>query len=226
MSSTVSAAEGDKSLSTQIYEALRDQIIEGVLLPGAHLRERELAEEFHVSRIPLREAIPRLEADGLVTTSQRRGAVVSELTVRDVEELFVIRLSLEVLAAREAALSVARGESTEHLSSLMAQAEDALARGDDREIATANSAFHEEILTLTRNSLLQDLMVPVTGRVRRLFRLEATRDQAVLCREHQGLHDAIAAGNVELSGSLAYAHVEHSRVESLALVERMLPPSR
>lgn len=212
----------DQSLSVKIYEALRERIIEGVIAPGERIRERELAEEFGVSRVPIREAMPRLEAEGFVKTVPRRGAVVTEMTISDVEELFTVRSSLEVLAARLAAQACASGAASVELFGRLAAAEEALEEGDDRAIAAANSALHEEILQLSGNSLLITLMGPINGRVRRLFRLEAERDQQVLCAEHKEMCHAIADGNVEWAGALAYAHVEHSRADSLKLIKDRL----
>lgn len=213
----------DQSLSAKIYEELRERIIEGIVPAGERIRERELAEEFNVSRIPIREAMPRLESEGFVRIVPRKGAVVTEMTLTDVEELFAVRSSLEVLTARLAAEACRAGADAALLSERLTQSETALESGDDREIATANSALHEEILRLSGNSLLIDLMGPINGRVRRLFRLEAERDQRILCAEHRELCRAVAEGNIELAGSLAFAHVEHSRADSLRLMKGRLP---
>jgi DNA-binding GntR family transcriptional regulator len=226
--STAPTAEsplGDRALplSTLIYLELRRRIIEGEIKPGDRIRERELAEELNVSRIPLREALPRLESEGFVVTMPRRGAVVTQMTYRDVEELFEVRASLEVLAARLAAQSCREGASGDPLRVALDRAREALQTAADAEIAAANSEIHVEILRLADNRLLDSLMVPVTGRVRRLFRLEAERDQHVLCQEHQDLCNAVLAGNVELAASLAFAHVEHSKTESLELMREALP---
>lgn len=222
MTTDVPLGLADQSLSVQIYEELRERIIEGALKAGERIRERELAAEFNVSRIPIREAMPRLEAEGFIKTLPRRGAVVTEMTLNDVEELFVVRSSLEVLAAKLAAQACATGASSDELFARLARAEAALDAGDDRDIAGANSALHEEILALSGNTLLIGLMGPINGRVRRLFRLEAERDQRVLCAEHREMCHAIADGNVEWAGALAYAHVEHSRVDSLRLMRQRL----
>jgi DNA-binding GntR family transcriptional regulator len=219
---TSSLGLADQSLATKIYLELRERIIEGVIKPGERIRERELAEELDVSRIPLREALPRLEAEGFIRTLPRRGAVVTDLSLRDVEELFEVRSSLEVLAARLAAAACASGADASDLREALHAAEEALASGDDAQIASVNSTLHEKILRLSGNSLLESLMIPVNGRVRRLFYLEAERDQQVLCAEHRDLCRAIVDGHVELAGSIAFAHVEHSKVESLALMATRL----
>lgn len=223
--STTSLGLDDRSLATKIYLELRERIIVGSLPAGTRIRERELAEELDVSRIPVREALPRLEAEGFVRTIPRRGAVVTELSLQDVRELFEVRSSLEVLAARLAAAACAGGADGGELADALSLAESALTEGDDGAIASANSELHEQILRLSGNDLLQRLMVPVNGRVRRLFFLESSRDQQVLCAEHRDLCRAVLGGQVELAGSLAFAHVEHSKTESLALMATLLEKS-
>lgn len=213
----------DKSLSDGIYEWLRERIIDGSLAPGARIRERELAEELKVSRIPVREALPQLESEGYIRTMPRRGAVVTQMSVRDVEELFDVRASLEVLAARLAAAECAKGASTERLNAMLSEAEEAVAAQEEMRIAHVNSRIHDEILVVSNNALLQRLMSPVGGRVRRLFHIVTERDQVGLHREHVSLCRAIAEGQVELAGALAFAHVEQSRHDSMPIVAKLLP---
>ena len=84
-----------QSLTSAVAERLREQIIRGVLSEGAQLRQDAIAQEFRVSRIPVREALRQLEAEGLISIVQHRGAVVRALSPDDVEELFTIRALLE-----------------------------------------------------------------------------------------------------------------------------------
>jgi DNA-binding GntR family transcriptional regulator len=84
-----------QSLTSAVAERLRDQIIRGQILEGAQLRQDAIAKEFRVSRIPVREALRQLEAEGLISIVQHRGAVVRALSPDDVEELFTIRALLE-----------------------------------------------------------------------------------------------------------------------------------
>ena len=118
------------------------------------MRERELADELGVSRMPLREALPQLEADGFIRTVRRRGAVVTQLTIRDIEELFDVRLGVEVYATRLAARRVGAGASADGLREAMARADAALTHRDVNAIAESNAALHEEIVRLAENSLL------------------------------------------------------------------------
>ena len=214
----------DQSLSTKIYEVLRERIIEGAIAAGERIRERELAEELGVSRIPVREALPRLESEGFIRIVPRRGAIVTNMSMRDIEELFQVRSSLEVLAARLAAEACASGTSGDRLIRLQRQSEKATKARDDRAIAAANSALHEEILAVSGNELLISMMGPINGRVRRLFRITSDRDQQILCDEHRDLCQAIINGQPDLAASLAHFHVEKSRTDTMALLHSRTNP--
>jgi DNA-binding GntR family transcriptional regulator len=88
--------------SDESYELLRQQIVEGKLRPGTRLQQNEIAEQFGLSRVPLREAIRKLEGERLVTVVPRKGVTVPDLTDDDIRDLYVIRIELEPLAFRRA----------------------------------------------------------------------------------------------------------------------------
>lgn len=92
-----------KSAQQRAYAYIRDQIINGTLQGGVKLNPTSIAEELNISRMPVREALLQLDAEGLVTNRLNRGAVVTPLTPDDIEELFEIRAALEGIAARHAA---------------------------------------------------------------------------------------------------------------------------
>jgi DNA-binding GntR family transcriptional regulator len=211
-----------RSLASGVYEWLRERIIDGTLPPGERIRERDVAEELQVSRVPVREALPQLESEGYIETIPRKGAVVTHMTAQAVTELFDVRSSLEVLAARLAAQACAAGGSPAQLLELLAEAGEATDANDDAHIADVNSRLHEEILDLSGNRLLQKLMAPVNGHVRRLFHIATDRDQRELHREHTSIIDAIIRGQADLAAALSFAHVEQSRNECLPIVERQL----
>ncbi|WTF98802.1 GntR family transcriptional regulator [Streptomyces sp. NBC_01590] len=176
-----------------------------------------------MSRIPVREALTRLTGEGLVLISPRRGASVRDLSLRDVAELFDLRLSLEVFAARRAAEACAAGRGGERLRELMEAAEDATRRGDMQEIPAANTALHAEIVAMTGNRLLQDGLQPSLGLVQWLFTLTGGLEPRVQCTEHQDICAAIHAGKPDLADALAYAHIERGRGPSLAALAEVLP---
>lgn len=212
-----------KSLRDQAYEELRDRIIDLRLSPGQRLVERDLATELAISRIPLREALQMLEREGLVVIVPRQGAIVAPFTVTDVRDLFDVRESLEVLAAR---LAAERAEPAD-LASLRAQltaARQATARGDQAAIAAANAGFHAVIVEVSGNPLLQSLLRPLESRVRWLFHLTKERDPGTQCDEHEALYAAIAANDPDEAAEIAYRHVASGREPSLALSEQWSMP--
>lgn len=136
-------AESPASSSDTARARIRELIISGDFAPGSRLRERELSQTLAVSRVPVREALQQLEAEGFIDTSPRRGATVKQITLRDVNELFDVRLSLEVLAARLAAQAAARGQSSLRLQHMMDQAE-------EQPCATTTSRYRSAIRHYTQ----------------------------------------------------------------------------
>lgn len=203
-------------------DEIRRRIFAGEYAPGERLRERDLSEALSISRIPVREALARLEADGFVVASPRRGATVRRLTLKDVDELFDLRLSLEVMAARRAAEAVAAGGGGTRLRELMDAAEDATRRGDD-EIPAANTALHAEIVAMTGNRMLENALKPSLGLMQWLFTMTSDRDMRVQCAEHKDICQAIYAGNADLAAALAFSHIELGRAPSLASLADVLP---
>lgn len=212
-----------KSLTAQVHHELRERIIEGLYAPGTRLPERELSDDLQVSRIPIREALPRLEAEGYIVTLPRRGAIVRQLTLRDIEELFDLRITLEVFAARQAALRAQTTPPGPTLRALVARALEFTEQHSEHEISSVNSAIHEEVVRLAGNDLLTSVMQTVMGRSRWLFRLTTQRDQTEQYREHTELADAIYAGDVELAAAIAYSHIQKGRAPSIALLRDRLP---
>lgn len=216
-------AESPASSADVTRARIRALIISGDFPPGSRLRERDLSQALDVSRVPVREALQQLEAEGFINTSPRRGATVKQITLRDVNELFDVRLSLEVLAARLAAQAAARGESSSHLQQLMDQAEEATLHHDHAQIPLINTALHAEIVSMGGNSLLEYSMKPLLGRMQWLFTLTGHRDPQVQCAEHLSLCQAIYDGKADLAAALAFAHVELGRAPSLQGLAGHLP---
>lgn len=207
---------GRGSLRDMAYEALKKRIIEVDLKPGQRLVERDLADELKVSRIPLREALRLLAAEGLVVLVPHRGALVSPFTPADVRDLFDVRESVEVLAARLAARRADR-QGLEALAQCLESARSATESGAKAEIAAENARFHAAILTLSDNALLETMMRPLNARMQWLFRLTSDRDPHQQCAEHTELYEAIAAADPVRTGEVALRHVVSGRDTALRL---------
>ncbi|MDX6740055.1 GntR family transcriptional regulator [Actinocorallia sp. A-T 12471] len=212
------------SLRDLAYATLRQRIVEVALKPGERLVERDLAAELNVSRIPLREALRMLAAEGLVVIVPGKGALVSPFTPADVRDLFDVREVLESLAARLAAAR-ASAESVERLEKRLEECRAATADADVTRIAAANAAFHAEIIDLADNPLLTSLMSPLAARTEWLFRLTSSRDPAEQCSEHEELFALIAAGDADGAAASAYAHIAAGRAPSTALASTWSEPT-
>ncbi len=206
------------SLRQQAYGALRARIVGLDLPPGSRIVERDTAAELGVSRVPLREALQLLEAEGLVVVVPRRGAMVAPFTPADVRELFEVRSSVEVLAARLAATRRTEAHLVE-LARLVEAARDAVAAEDDAAAAAANARFHVVVVQASGNRLLESVVRPLEARVEWLFNLTRHRDLGEQGREHAAVLAALAEGDGERAAALHGAHVAAGLAPTLAAAD-------
>ncbi|MFE4614565.1 GntR family transcriptional regulator [Streptomyces sp. NPDC056747] len=212
------AGDTPRSLRERVYEELRERIIEAEFPAGTRLVEREIAEELRVSRVPVREAMQRLETEGFLSVRPRRGSVVTEFGPEDAEHLFDVRENLEGLAARLAARH-AGAQELRALEELLARARAVAESGRLREAVSLNADFHRAVVGLSGNPLLVELMAPLDSRLRRLFRLtSAASDGEPMCGAHERLYEAIRDRDEAGAESLARAHVAATRASALRLL--------
>lgn len=204
MSSSIKLYRNGKPLRETVGAEIRARIFSGAFPPGARLVERELAERFSVSRLPVREALRVLQNEGLVENLPSRGMAVRVLDEKQVLELFDIREALEVLAARRASEHI-DDAAAGRLRALVETSRRAAAAGDVEAAHQANSDFHEEIIALSRNSLLQNMLEPLHGRLQWLFRQIA--DFGQVTAEHDELCQAIVSGDPDRAAAVAREHV-------------------
>jgi len=200
------------SLSRLVYSTVRERIILGQYPQGSRLPEQRIGEELNVSRVPLREAVPWLERDGFVQSRPRRGAVVAQWDAKAIDDLFDVRLSLEVGAARLAAREVGNGGRIDALNEALEQAQRTVSDGDAYAIARTSTAFHEAVIEVSRNGLMTALMQNISGRITWLFYLTSGLPADEAFHDHVLLRDAIASGNERVAESVAYAHIERDRL--------------
>lgn len=147
------ALSARSQLQHLVADRLRTAILEGKLKPGQWLRQRQLAEEFNVSQMPVREALKELAAEGLVEHIPYRGMRVVAFSPEDVEDLYTHRSLLEGMAARAAAARIEPDELA-HLEQLQAQMADHMAPEDLAEYRQLNRQFHETIFRASRRAYL------------------------------------------------------------------------
>ena len=202
-------------LRDQVRNLLRDRIVAGELAPGTRIIEREVAAEFGVSRIPIREGLRALESEGFVSVVPRRGLVVSSLSRHDLDELFDVREALEVLSVRRAT-ERAQPEELDTLRSVLEQARTALEESDRARTGRCNQQFHDTIILMAHNDLLAGILKPLEGRLHWLLR--QNEDPERLYQEHEQIYMAIASGDPEAAARVALAHVVTSREICLELL--------
>lgn len=192
----------------RVLRKLREAILAGRFEPGQRLRERELVERMGVSRTPIREALRKLELEGLVTTIPYRGPVVTLPTVDDARALYETRAALEgqavALFARRA-----RPPAITRLRTCVTAAERALARRDAAGVLAANNAFHDELAAGCGNNLLQSMIANLRDRIV-LLRVESLsypgrRPRSIA--EHRAIVRLIERRNVTGARALVEQHI-------------------
>src|SRR5881227_2547004 len=186
------------TLWQRVYEHLREEILSERLHPGAELLEVPLSEELGVSRGPIREAIGRLAAEGLVTVKPRRGAVVRSLSKEEFLELYQVREALEMMAVRLAVPRL-RAEDLQELQGLMETMARHAERDEVAEFFEANVAFHGRLLEASGNRKLQELYGQLLGQLGR-YRLRSLMLRGNLQRslaEHAAILRAARRGDAE-----------------------------
>ena len=200
-----------------VCETLRDAVRRGVLQPGERLMEIQLAEELGVSRTPVREAIRKLEMEGYVIMMPRRGTYVADLSIRDVNEVFEIRTSLESLASGLAAERITEDE-LEKLQRLLVEIGAHIKNGDMESIVRTDTEFHDLLYQASRNKRLVGIISNLREQLTRIRttsmsypgRLKATLE------EHRNIVEAIAQGDEKAARKAAEHHMEKSEQTLLA----------
>jgi DNA-binding GntR family transcriptional regulator len=203
------------SLVDIAYLALRDAITSGGLLPGTRLREAALARHFSISTTPVREALRRLDREGLVRLSPNRGAVVAEFDLREILDLFEIREVLECRAARRAAGQ--RSRDVTKAESLLVLAAAQVAERDRVEWNRLEVAFHRAINDLSGNYELAELAERVHRSVQGLC-VRTMREPLygpdklqLMHSQHLAILEAVRAGRAREAESNTRAHIQYIR---------------
>lgn len=195
----------------RVARVVREQIVDGTRPPGSRLVERDLAAELGVSRIPVRDALRTLVAEGLVTPRPRSWAVVREFTDADVEHLQEVREATDPLHFRLAALRRTPDQLADLTAAWEREAE-AARRGDAPAARRAAADFHEAAVRAAGNPVLAELHAVTASRVRWLLAQHA--DLVAVADEHRALLEAVRDGDAEGAARLAREHLRTSRAEA------------
>lgn len=190
----------------------------GDYVPGARLREEEVAARLNLSRTPVREALRRLEAEGIVEHQPRSGAVVRQLSHAEVVELYEMRVVLERTAAEMAAKHGTEAEF-DTLAALNRQIE--AERSNPARAAAINQDFHRGLYLACRNRFLLDAARGLNNALLLLGPTTFTDEGRIdlVVRQHAAIIEALDAGDAEAAGAAAEAHLQASlrvRLQALA----------
>ncbi|MCI7813020.1 MAG: GntR family transcriptional regulator [Lachnospiraceae bacterium] len=195
-----------------VFNTLRQAILTGELKPGERLMEIQLANRLGVSRTPVREAIRKLELEGLVVMIPRKGAVVAEITIKDLEDVLEVRGALEVLAVQNACANITEKQLQE-LKDAASEFKRALSGGDLVECVQADIKFHEIIYGATNNQRLLQLLNNLREQMYR-YRMEYLKDKRMyktLVDEHDAIRKALKKHDPEKAGNAVRIHIENQR---------------
>ena len=197
-----------------VYTAVRERILQCRILPGSFINQVQLAEELRVSTTPLREALRRLNSEGLVELGAHRDARVTPLSASEALQLYEVRLRLDPLAAELAARRITSAMA-EHLKNVLSGLEP-IVEGVPEEALSRHRELHDSIYLATENTILVEMLHGLwdkTERYRR-FGLEALEGSGTTrhkdFEEHFELVNCIIDGDAELASSLMREHVESS----------------
>jgi DNA-binding GntR family transcriptional regulator len=205
-----------------VCETLRAAIRKGILKPGERLMEIQLAEELGVSRTPVREAIRKLELEGYVIMMPRRGTYVANLSIRDVNEVFEIRTSLDSLASGLAAERIT-DEELERLQRLLVMIGEYIEKNDMEKIVETDTEFHDILYQASRNARLVGIIFNLREQLTR-FRTTSMAYPGRLketLEEHRRIVEAIAQGDVLEAQRVSEEHMEKSEHTLLISMEDM-----
>lgn len=207
----------------RVQDEIRHDIIFGSLQPGTRVTEAVLAAKYGVSRIPVREALRALEAEGFVESKPYAGSTVSEIPVDDADDLFSVREALEAATARRAARRAAAQFSAgapngewwrvrRQLADLLDDGDQAVTAGNLELLPELNIRFHLGIAELSGSASLTALLRQISGKIEWLYATDVDNRGKQSWSEHRLIMAAIDAGNPAEAERLMAGHVHQSRV--------------
>lgn len=198
-----------KPLREIVFEYLRNAILNGELEPGERLMELQLAQQLGVSRTPVREAIRKLELEGLVEMIPRKGAYVADVSIKDILDILEVRMFLEGLAAYFAAERMS-DEEIDELKKISKKFEDEIVTMEKEEMIELDNKFHDMIIKGSRNNKLLQIVQGLQEQFQR-FRViyfnEYTEHED-LVKYHTAIVNAISNRASKEAQDYAQTHVE------------------
>ena len=213
---TLNSNEEFLPLRDVVFNTLRQAILTGELKPGERLMEIHLADKLGVSRTPIREAIRKLELEGLVIMIPRRGAEVAQITEKNLKDVLEVRRALDALCA-ELACDRITNEEKNKLKAACHAFEEATKTRDAKVIAQADVALHDIIVEATGNERLIQLIHNLSEQMYR-YRFEYIKDERQhenLVQEHRIIYESIINNDKETAAKAAKLHIDNQEASIL-----------
>jgi len=210
--------DNSSSLRGKVFSQLENSILNGNYKEGDSLIESKLSEELGVSRTPIREAIRQLELEGLVQVIPNKGAIVTGITTKDIEDIYTIRLMIEGLAARWAAEKIT-DEELKYLKDSLELEEFYTDKNDLDNILKLDSKFHEIIFRASKSKPLMHMLSMFHHYIQRArtYSLGTTGRAEEALAEHRSIYQAITEKDAEKAEKLT---IEHIKKASLNLLKK------
>jgi DNA-binding GntR family transcriptional regulator len=215
-----------RTLSAMITDQLRQAILNGTYPAGSQLRQDALGEAYGVSRIPVREALFQLEAEGLVRIVPQKGAIVSELSLDEINDVFDLRMLLEPRMLQQSALHFSADDFA-LLDGIQKRFEAAIAAGNRSEWGQINAEFHMAMYVNARQPRTQSIVMALLQTSDRYTRMQLSTVEAmgIAEKEHAQLIALCRESRIEEASHFLKQHIEAVRSDLLRVVGRTIETS-
>lgn len=209
------------TIRDQVYRLLKDEICDGAYEPGYWLQEKELSQRLKVSRSPVREALLQLSRDGLVQNIPNKGVFVREFSIRDIEDVFDLRIMMESFAILHTSPELGSQEK-ERLLELLGHIDRTHASGDRKVYIAADIQFHHYLIELCGNQFLVKAYSDIYSMIKQfciysLIDLERFDNSM---REHREIVHAVLTGQLEEAEKINRLHLELTKAKLAEVLDR------
>lgn len=210
----------NNSLRAKVFSRIQNDILNGVYQPGDSLTEKKLCEELGVSRTPVREALRQLELEELVQSTPNKGVVVTGVTSKDIEEIYIIRMMIEGLAARWATEHITP-EEIQELKDALDLEEFYTMKKDADHILKIDSKFHDILFRASKSKPLMHMLRTFHHYVQRARNasFESPERAKKVLEEHKAIFDAVVEGDADKAERVTKEHVKNASIAYKKLIQ-------
>ena len=214
------------TMKHQIYQILKKEICDGNFPPGHWLQEKELAAQLNVSRSPVREALKQLVDEGLAIEYPNKGVFVKEFTVKDIEEIYEVRILLESYAIKNSVKTI----TSSNIKDLMGLLQDLIKHYENNDLARyieTDTLLHQYIITLGGNSIVSDIYKRIYSQSQQ-FRIYSLTTQTRFddsATEHKNIVENLFSGNWKEADRINRIHLSLAREEIIQHFEANKKPA-